>query len=299
MAAATETQASTPAPDGLYRYDGLAGGVTRFDSVTEREIARFREQGYLVVHEAFAIDRVQDALDGLLDLLAGRSPSFDSVDYESSVDPAMLDGMAAEERQDYVRKFMWFVGHDERLRTLSEDPALMGVVRRIIGEEPMLFQDMALLKPPRVGREKPWHQDHAYFDLELRTRVVGVWIALDPATTGNGCMLVKPGSHLQGPVVHFKRRDWQICDTDVDPLGTLGGSAGAGRVPVLLQLHAARHRPEHERPAAPRGAVPLPARRRRAHQPGGTHGRVRLRGKGRDLLTGRPSERNRQSSGAV
>ena len=97
----------------------------------------------------------------------------------------------------------------------------MGVVRRIIGEEPMLFQDMALLKPPRVGREKPWHQDHAYFDLELRTRVVGVWIALDPATTGNGCMLVKPGSHLQGPVVHFKRRDWQICDTDVDPLGTL------------------------------------------------------------------------------
>ena len=221
MATATETQASRPAPDGLYGYDGLAEGVTGFGSVTEREIARFREQGYLVVHDAFTIDRVQDALDGLLDLLAGRSPSFDSVDYESSVDPATLDGMAAEERQDYVRKFMWFVGHDERLRALSEDPALMGVVRRIIGEEPMLFQDMALLKPPRVGREKPWHQDHAYFNLELRTRVVGVWIALDRSTTGNGCMLVKPASHLQGPVVHFKRRDWQICDTDVDPLGTL------------------------------------------------------------------------------
>ena len=221
MATATETQASRPAPDGLYGYDGLAEGVTGFGSVTEREIARFREQGYLVVHEAFTIDRVQDALDGLLDLLAGWSPSFDSVDYESSVDPATLDGMAAEERQDYVRKFMWFVGHDERLRALSEDPALMRVVRRIIGEEPMLFQDMALLKPPRVGREKPWHQDHAYFNLELRTRVVGVWVALDQATTGNGCMLVKPASHLQGPVVHFERRDWQICDTDVDPLGTL------------------------------------------------------------------------------
>ena len=221
MSTATETQASTPAPDGLYRYDGLAEGVTGFDSVTEREIARFREQGYLVVHEAFTIDRVEDALDGLLDLLAGTSPTFDSVDYESSVDPTTLDGMGSEERQDYIRKFMWFVGHDERLRALSEDPALMGVVRRIIGEEPELFQDMALLKPPRVGREKPWHQDHAYFNLELRTRVVGVWIALDQATTGNGCMLVKPGSHRQGPVVHFKRRDWQICDADVDPLGTL------------------------------------------------------------------------------
>jgi phytanoyl-CoA hydroxylase len=221
MATATETQASRPAPDGLYRYDGMADGVTGFGAVTEREIARFREQGYLVVHKAFAAGRVQDALAGLLDLLAGSSPAFDSVDYESSVDPATLDGMAAEERQDYVRKFMWFVGHDERLRALSEDPALMGVVHRIIGEEPMLFQDMALLKPPRVGREKAWHQDHAYFDLQLQTRVVGVWIALDPATTGNGCMLVKPGSHLRGPVVHFQRRDWQICDAHVDPLGSL------------------------------------------------------------------------------
>ena len=48
MATATGTQASRPAPDGLYRYDGLAKGVTGFDSVTEREIARFRDQGYLV-----------------------------------------------------------------------------------------------------------------------------------------------------------------------------------------------------------------------------------------------------------
>lgn len=221
MAAASGSQAGRPAPDGLYRYDGLAEGVTGFGSVTEREIAQFREQGYLVVHEAFAADRVQDALDGLLDLLACWSPMFASVEYEPSVDPATLDGMAAEKRQDYVRKFMWFVGHDERLRALSEDPVLMRVVRRIIGEEPMLFQDMALLKPPRVGREKPWHQDHAYFDLDLRTRVVGVWIALDQATTGNGCMLVKPGSHLRGPVVHFRRRDWQICDTDVDPFGSV------------------------------------------------------------------------------
>ena len=267
MATATEIQASGPAPDGLYRYDGLADGVTGFDSVTEREIARFREQGYLVVHEAFTIDRVEDALDGLLDLLAGSRPTFDSVDYESSVDPATLDGMGAEERQDYVRKFMWFVGHDERLRALSEDPALKRVVRRIIGEEPMLFQDMALLKPPRVGREKPWHQDHAYFNLELRTRVVGVWIALDQATTGNGCMLVKPGSHRQGSGRALQAPRLADLRCGRRPARDAGRAAGAGRVPVLLQPHAARHRPEHERRPAPRGAVPLPARRSRAHKP--------------------------------
>lgn len=209
------------AQDSLYRYGGLAGGVKGFGAVTGQEIAHFQTHGYLVVHDAFGADQVQNALDGLLDLLAGRHPSFTGLAYEPSVDLAMLEGMAAENRQDYVRKFQGFVGHEERLRALSEDSALMGVVRRIIGEEPVLLQSMALFKPPRVGSEKPWHQDHAYFDIALGTRVVGVWIALDPATTGNGCMIIKPGSNLHGPVVHFSRRDWQICDTDVDPYGAV------------------------------------------------------------------------------
>jgi phytanoyl-CoA hydroxylase len=75
---------------------------------------------------------------------------------------------------------------------------------------------MALIKPPLIGREKPWHQDFAYFNLPLGTPVVGVWIALDEALIENGCMHVIPDSHRDGPVVHFQRRDWQICDTDVN-----------------------------------------------------------------------------------
>lgn len=86
---------------------------------------------------------------------------------------------------------------------------------RLVGDTPELFQDQALLKPPLIGREKPWHQDNAYFNVPPETAVVGVWIALDEATPENGCMYVIPGSHRAGPVIHFKRRDWQICDTDV------------------------------------------------------------------------------------
>ena len=224
MAAAQAAVAPESGRADLYRYDGLADGVTGFDAVTDAEVSRFREQGWLVVHRAFGAGRVRDALDGLLDLLAASRPASGAdryVEYESSVDAAALDGMAAQERQDYVRKFMWFVERDERLRSLAEDAGLIDTVRRLIGAEPVLFQDMALLKPPRIGREKPWHQDHAYFDLPLRTKVVGVWIALDPATTDNGCMLVKPGSNRRGPVVHFQRRDWQICDDHVNPHGSL------------------------------------------------------------------------------
>ena len=44
---------------------------------------------------------------------------------------------------------------------------------------------------------------------------MGVWIALDEATVENGCMRVLPGAHREGPRLHFQRRDWQICDTDI------------------------------------------------------------------------------------
>ena len=86
------------------------------------------------------------------------------------------------------------------------------------GAKAEMFQDMALIKPPRLGREKPWHQDKAYFEYPLGTPVVGTWIALDEATVANGCMQILPGRHREGPIPHFQRRDWQICDNVI--LGT-------------------------------------------------------------------------------
>ena len=94
--------------------------------------------------------------------------------------------------------------------------------------EPEIFQTMALLKPPKQGREKPWHQDHAYFKVRLEDRIIGVWIALDPAVVDNGCMQVIDSGHLEGPLVHFTQRDWQLCDTDMMGQGSLAAELEPG-----------------------------------------------------------------------
>lgn len=208
-------------PTDLYNYSGLARGIDGFAQVTDEQIARFHQQGYLVIHNAFTPAETQAALDGLLALISGENPDFKGIMYEKQAQGISLETLPVEQKQDYVRKFMWFVNHDGRLKALSEHPKLIDVLTRIMGEAPLLFQDMALLKPPKIGREKPWHQDHAYFNLPLETTVVGVWIALDEATPENGCMTIIPGTHKQGPVIHFQRRDWQICDTDVNNQGAL------------------------------------------------------------------------------
>jgi len=226
----------------LYRYQRLAEGITGFEAVNEEEMARFRKRGYLVVHGAFSTTRVQAARQELYRLGTSPRPDCESVYFEGAVRqqlPALkaksvaapkgrrfvdlalghtgkrLPPLEPATRMRFVRKFMGFTREENpALKALAEDPALMRVAGRILGGKPGLYQDMALIKPPG-GREKPWHQDRAYFNLTQTTRILGVWIALDRATPENGCMQVVEGGHREGPRVHFMRRDWQICDSEV------------------------------------------------------------------------------------
>ena len=209
-----DQEAGGECPPQLYRAQQAAGGVNGFAAVDDEQIAQFHEQGCLVVHDAFSSAEVAGALAGLLDLIGGRRPAYHGIQYEKNTRD-LVAGLPAEQRQDVVRKLFKMVEYEDRITALAQHPQMIAVLTRLIGATPELFQDQALLKPPLIGREKPWHQDNAYFNLPPETVVVGVWIALDEATPENGCMYVIPGSHRAGPVVHFKRRDWQICDTDV------------------------------------------------------------------------------------
>ena len=141
----------------------------------------------------------------------------------------LLPTLSAEQRQDVVRKLWHFVDFDARLKAISHHPQMLAAITALMGgRAPFMFQDMALIKPPRLGREKPWHQDKAYFDYPLDTPIVGVWIALDEATIENGCMQLLPGRHKEGPIVHFNRRDWQICDNQIEGTASVAAPLAPG-----------------------------------------------------------------------
>lgn len=202
----------------LYVPEATASGVDSLADIGPEQIRFYREHGYLVVRKAFDAVEVREAIAGLVHLIMGGNPEFRGVWFEAKA-AEILPTLQAEARQDAVRKLAYFVEHDARLKAISHHPKLLeAIVRLLGGNQPEMFQDMALIKPPRLGREKPWHQDHAYFDYPMGTPIVGVWIALDEATLENGCMQLLPGRHKDGPLLHFQRRDWQICDREI--LGT-------------------------------------------------------------------------------
>jgi len=206
------------APELYQPQEGLAHSVATLDDIGPEEVAFYREHGYLAVRQAFTPGETSAAIDGLVDLIMGKVPAFNGITFEAAA-KEILPTLSLEQRQDAVRKVWYFVNHEARLKAISDHPKLRAAVRTLLGGlDSEMFQDMALVKPPRLGREKPWHQDHAYFDYPIGTPIVGVWIALDAATVENGCMQLLPGRHREGPIIHFKRRDWQICDNDI--LGT-------------------------------------------------------------------------------
>lgn len=202
------------APD-LYKADRLAVPLNGFDAVDDDAIAQYRRTGFLAIENAFSPEEVRDAQEALAHLVGGGNPDFEGVYFEQFAADRLSD-LTLDEKLDSVRKLASFVDYEPRLKALSDHPKVTSLISRLLRDSgtPWMFQDMALLKPPG-GREKPWHQDKAYFDVPIESPVAGIWIALDAVGPENGCMFLLEGAQALGPVVHFHRRDWQICDSDV------------------------------------------------------------------------------------
>jgi len=129
------------------------------------------------------------------------------IQYEPGYNP--LTGPDSAELR--VRKLNGYCTESPFFKNLLGSEKIQRLLREFIGPHPVQFQDMALIKPPRGGVPKHWHQDAAYFKIRPLSAIVGIWIALDRATKENGCMRVIPGGHNPGPVKHIHRNDCEIA----------------------------------------------------------------------------------------
>lgn len=195
----------------LYRYERIHTPIASPDLITEDHVREYHERGFIAVENVFTPEEVETYKAAIRDLIIEGNPRIIQLE-EAGKDKQLTP----EQREAFVRKCMTFTEHEPRLKAMSVHPRLIGICERLVGEKIWLSQSMALLKPPHVGREKPWHQDMAYFHLNNPEKVIGTWTALDPATPENGCMHLIPGSHRQGPQPHYHDRDCQLADEAVD-----------------------------------------------------------------------------------
>jgi len=74
---------------------------------------------------------------------------------------------------------------DERLGKVAGTLAGVGGIR--------IWHDQALFKPP-YGNPTAWHLDNPYWSF-YSPNAISIWVALDDATLGNGCLWYLPGTH--------------------------------------------------------------------------------------------------------
>ena len=192
--------------------------------ITAQHQADFERDGFLAftdVLSAAEIEAAKDALSAALrnlraDHRAGDNPYGNtwsatqgqlSVQFERTEAPIEADDPDLELK---VRKFHNVIEAAPNVAFLArQHPKIHAVLNALLGDEAILSQDMALIKPPG-GVAKPWHQDDAYFKIAPLQAVCGVWIALDEAGLNNGCMQVWPGGHHAGALRHYHASDCEI-----------------------------------------------------------------------------------------
>jgi ectoine hydroxylase-related dioxygenase (phytanoyl-CoA dioxygenase family) len=88
----------------------------------------------------------------------------------------------------------------------ATNPHILDMVEQLIGPNIALWNSSLFAKPARVGTRTPWHQDGEYWPVRPLATCT-VWIALDDATTDNGCLRFLPGTHKHRSLARHRYND--------------------------------------------------------------------------------------------
>ena len=78
---------------------------------------------------------------------------------------------------------------------LCRHPRVLDAVEEVLGPDLILIMSHLIVKPPGDGLPVAWHQDNTYWHSVQGTDVGTVWLAIDDADLGDGCMQVIPCTH--------------------------------------------------------------------------------------------------------
>ncbi len=208
-------------------------------SLTEEQVAFYRENGYLVVEGLLDPEQVA-ALNAEIDRIVTEQADLtaDSGGFnleKSGESPFAGDAKAA----GVFRKIQSLAEISEPFKHLAECAAVLDVIEDLVGPDLWFHSNKLMFKPAHHGSAKPWHQDYAYWKSRCpEPNQLSLWIALEPATIENGCVEVLPGSHKLGLLDHHKQ-ELQVALETIDASRTVPAPLAPGSALIFdcLTLH--------------------------------------------------------------
>jgi len=187
---------------GAARTAPATGGRT-LDDIADR----YARDGYVIIPRAFTSAEVAELRAEALRICRG----------EVGAVAGMEPGPPDEPDEAIIRRYAC-IHFPHKLSPLMRQtlahPVVVAALTRVIGPDVKAMQSMLFTK----GEGKPgqaWHQDEFFIPTRDRS-LTAAWIALDDATTENGCLWVLPGSHRRGVIYPDRDQDDPRFDCTIE-----------------------------------------------------------------------------------
>ena len=155
-------------------------------SVTQLE--QFQRDGFIILRGLFDAEEIE---------LLGRAAKDDRVLDQNSF--GRNDGSGGN-----IRLSLWSDPGDNLYGMFARCERIVGAMEQILAGPVGHYHSKMIMKDAKVGGAWEWHQDYGYwYDIGyLFPDLASVMIAVDKATTENGCLQVIKGSHQLGRINH-------------------------------------------------------------------------------------------------
>lgn len=156
--------------------------------LSDAQIAQFHQDGYLLLPHYFDDEEMQMLLK------------------TARADREMLDHsvLVKDTAGRQSKLSLWNHPGDDIYGMIARSNRVVGGAEQLLGGEVYHYHSKMMLKEPHVGGAWEWHQDYGYWYQNgcLFPDMISCLIAVDRATTENGCLQVLRGSHKMGRVQH-------------------------------------------------------------------------------------------------
>jgi hypothetical protein len=159
--------------------------------LTDDQVNFFQEHGYLAgikFLEEWQVDQLNHDLIRMMDPNLPDHTLFHQFFSNASTDPdsVLFHALGAWRITPGFHDILW-------------NPAFVMAASQLLGNRAVRFwHDQLFCKPAKHGGVVAWHQDYSYWTRTIPMQHLTCWVALDDATTENGCMYYVPKSHNWG-----------------------------------------------------------------------------------------------------
>jgi len=180
--------------------------------ITEKDVALYREQGYLVVEnvlDAATLTKIRKTISDLVAKAAGVKTHNDIYDLEPTHTP----------EYPRVRRIKTPHKVDPFFMEVVRQPKMLSILKALLGQDIRLHGSKLNVKAPKYGSPVEWHQDWAFYP-HTNDDILAIGVMLDDVVLENGPLLVLPGTHRIDKVWNH-HLDGRFCGA-MDPTNTPG-----------------------------------------------------------------------------